>query len=252
MDCAMRAEAIYLQGLRLPSTPPALIGTAVHASTAAFDQAVLDEAPITVDDATEVAVEALANPEEEVDWTGVKYQSAEEAAIKAHVRYCTEVAPQMTYSHVELSFGDLHVDMGDGVEFLLTGTGDRVYLDDQGLAGMADIKTGGAAVSASGFVQTKKHKLQLGQYTVLAEAELGIPLEADALIIGINTKGDAVAGVGNVPDAKAALVGTADGAPGFLHYVKSMVQTGLFPPNPSSNLCTPKYCPLFFKCRYRG
>lgn len=36
-DCAMRWEASNLLGLRMPSNPRAMLGTAVHAGTAAFD-----------------------------------------------------------------------------------------------------------------------------------------------------------------------------------------------------------------------
>ena len=38
-DCALRWEAKHLQGMRMPNSPRALIGTGVHEGTAAFDRA---------------------------------------------------------------------------------------------------------------------------------------------------------------------------------------------------------------------
>lgn len=41
-DCAARAEAKHLLGRKMPSSPKALLGTAIHKSTAVYDQSKLD------------------------------------------------------------------------------------------------------------------------------------------------------------------------------------------------------------------
>ena len=82
-DCALRWQK-RREGLQLPSTPPALIGTAVHASTAAYDQSYLDGTGLTIDDTAGIAVDALSNPNEDVDWAGVKKDKSINTAIKVH------------------------------------------------------------------------------------------------------------------------------------------------------------------------
>ena len=52
-DCPARWYAKAIEGKRLPSGPGAVIGQAIHASTAVFDQAVLDGSPIHASDAAD-------------------------------------------------------------------------------------------------------------------------------------------------------------------------------------------------------
>jgi hypothetical protein len=251
LDCPMRWQKRNLEGMRLPSTPPALIGTAVHASTAVYDQGQVDSpGSVSIDDAAGVAVDAINNPEDDVDWMGMRAEKAINTAIRTHVAYCEEIAHQHDYTIVEHTLKPLKIDMGDGVVFELTGTLDRIRQDEFGYRGVSDVKTGMAAVGADGRVVIGKHAAQLGTYTVLAEQEFG-PMMLPAGIIGLSTGGSARVGFSEVKDAKSSLIGEFD-EPGLLHFIKPYFKTGMFPPNPGSFMCSKKYCPFFSRCRFHG
>lgn len=249
-DCALRWEKKNLRGMTLPSSPPAAIGTAVHASTAAFDQSKLDGTGMSIDEAAGVAIDSLNNPDEEVDWAGVAIHKAEETALRVHLAYCTEIAPAQDYALVEHSVTPMIIEMENGVVFELTGTMDRIR-HENGQYGVVDVKTGMSAVGADGVIAVGKHMGQLGVYTLLAENELTDPITLPAAIIGLSTGSQARVGFREVPGARESVIGTLD-EPGLLHYYAPYFKTGLFPPNPQSWLCSEKFCPFFKSCRFHG
>jgi hypothetical protein len=249
LDCPLRWEKRNLQGMKLPSTPPALIGTAVHASTAVYDQSELYGDGLTIDDAAGAAVDAISNPREEIDWMGSTLKKAIHTALSVHVDYCTQVAPTANYVAIEASLAPLLIEMPNGVVFEMTGTLDRVREKD-GMRGIADVKTGGRAVNMDGEVVVGKHLPQLGTYELLGEQKFGAMI-LPSQIIGLNTVGGGRVGVGEVEGAKTALIGNQD-EPGILNYVAPYFKSGLFPPNPGSWLCSNRYCPFFSKCIYHG
>lgn len=250
LDCPKRWEQKYIYGQFLPSSPPAAIGTAVHASTAVYDQSKIDGSGLTVDDAAGAAIDSLYNPTEEVDWQDVDKSDAEQTVLAVHNVYCNEVSPTQDYLIVEHTLEPLQIDMGDGLVLEMTGTLDRVRVDALGAKGVADVKTGKTAVNAKGEVQVSKHLPQLGAYTLLAEQEFGT-LAAPAAVIGLATLKTPRAGVQEVPGAKEALIGKED-QPGILHFVSTYFKTGLFPPNPGSWLCSEKFCPYYRRCQFHG
>ena len=140
-----------------------------------------------------------------------------------------------------------------GVVIELTGHLDRrrvVYSEDgKQWQGVSDIKTGARAVNADGSAKLGRHGPQLGVYQLLAEHSLGFRMELEPEIIGLQTAGTQRVGVAPVPNAMKALIGS-DLALGFLDYVGEYFRSGLFPPNPGSMLCTPKYCPCWDSCPY--
>jgi hypothetical protein len=239
-----------MEGARMPGTAPTQIGTAVHESTAAYDQNILDGKDGDVSGTVEIAVDLLEHPNEEVDWQGVRLDTAIEAAVNAHVNYCNWIAPEFNYVAVEHTLESLQVDMGDGIIFELTGTLDRIYENNLGQKGILDVKTGKAIVDAHGDVKTAKHKSQLGEYELLGEKAFGA-LDAPAVIAGLGTTGAYRHGTAQVHNAKEALIGT-EYAPGLLQYAASMFKTGMFPPNPSSFLCSKTYCPIYHRCQFHG
>lgn len=249
-DCAHRWEAEHLLGMRGPRSAPAQLGTAVHAGTALFDASRLPGAtPITADDAADAVVKAINEPEEDVAWTDMTPRSAEKIALALHTKYCADVAPKQTYLGVEVRCEKLELpELG----IALTGTNDRVRVVKGVGNGITDLKTGKRAVGADGKPETKKHAIQLGVYELLAEHVLGIPIDAPAQIVGMNT-GETPAtqrvGVGEVARARDLLVGTED-EPGFLQAAARIVSSGDFPANPNSFLCSPKFCPRYASCRF--
>jgi hypothetical protein len=263
LDCAARAEAKHLLNKRCPTSGNALLGTALHKSTAVYDKSRLEGAGITIDEAAGAAVDAIHKPQEEVSLgeDDNTLDEMESIAIALHHRYCREIAPWQKYAHVEVYCERVEItDIG----LALTGTTDRVALIEHletptdGTParighGIRDLKSGKTAVSADGTVKTKGHGFQLGVYEILAEQALGIPITEPAQIIGLQTgkteRGQRV-GVGESNRPRDTLIGDVD-SPGVLELVADMIHAGRFPGNPRSILCHEKYCPIFQPCKFR-
>ena len=82
-------------------------------------------------------MDALLKPDEEVDWSDDSPQAAEKIALALHSKYCGNVAPTQESVAVEAKCDALTIsDPG----ITLTGTIDRVYRDEDGSPGIADIK----------------------------------------------------------------------------------------------------------------
>lgn len=250
-DCPARWAAKNLEGLRMPRSVAAQLGTAVHAGTAVFDTSRLPGgSPVSADDAAGALVDAIHKPEEEVDWEDSAPNDVERIALALHTKYCADVAPTQIYRGVEVACEKLELpDLG----IALTGTTDRVRETPAGL-GITDLKTGKTAVNTEGRANTQGHGPQLGVYELLAEHAMGLHITAPAQIVGMNTGKTAAAqrvGTGEVQDARAALVGTEE-EPGLLQHASRLIHSGAFFGNPKSYLCGPKYCPAHPTCRFKG
>jgi hypothetical protein len=264
-DCALRWEQIHLNGLANPAGPRALIGTGVHAGSAAFDQARLEKAPISLDDAVGFALDEMAEriADGEVVWSGDEpnRKEVEKIATRVTLNYCADISPRYEFEAVELTTKPLDIDCGGGMIVRLTGTLDRArtvvqtapwldVADPQRIRRrIADVKTGGAVVGADGVVATKKHRPQCGTYEMLYEHSTGLPITDGSEVIGLNTKGRFNTGHGIVRGAKQLLLGT-DAEPGLILRAAAMFRTGMFNPNPQSMLCSAKYCPYHNRCPY--
>ena len=250
-DCAARAEARQLLKMRTPSSGKALLGTAIHKSTAAYDQAVLAGTGITIDEAAGAAVDAIHHPQQDVVLDDdEKPNELEATALGLHKLYCETIAPTQDYAAVEVECDRLEItDLG----LTLTGTTDRVRKVDQG-HGVADLKSGGNAVRADGHVETKGAAYQLAVYELLAEKASGIPITAPARVIGLQTgktpRGQRVAVSEPIVDARSVLIGDEE-SPGVLEAVAAMIHAGTFVGNPRSMMCHDKYCPIFNRCKFR-
>lgn len=255
-DCALRFQKEQLEGYRKPGSPRALIGTGVHAGTAAFDSAKLQHSPIRIDDAAGAAVDAIHEriASEGVDWMDGEptRKEVESIALRVTTNYCADISPRYAFEAVEMTTKPLDIDCGGGVTVRLTGTLDRsrVVVSDTGTRrGIKDVKTGKRAVSAAGIAETKKHKPQIGTYELLYEHTTGLPIDGVSGIIGLNTAGKFQTGTGDVHGAKQLLLGT-DQVPGLIEIAAQMFRSGLFPPNPQSPLCSERYCAFHSNCPY--
>ncbi len=251
-DCGARWEAKHILGIRMPSSPPAHLGTSIHASTAVFDKARLEGSPVTVDDAAGEFIDTLHNPTEEVDWSDsdLTIKKAEQIGLQLHSRYCAEIAPHQDYVAVEMTCEALDISFDEDLTITLTGTTDRVRRLPDGTLGIADLKSGGRAVGADGVAVTKGHAPQIGIYNLLAEFALGRQIDGDGQIVGLQTSGKARVGTGIIENPKAALIGSPD-TPGLLEYAAAMLKHGIFPGNAKSYLCSQKYCPIYATCAYK-
>ena len=249
-DCPARWESIHIHKKNAKRSPRAQLGTAVHASTAVFDKSTLDGAGITPDEAAGSAVDAIQQPEEDVDWSDEKPSDIEPIALALHHRYCNDVAPFQRYVAVEVQCDALEIsDLG----IVLTGTTDRIYQSDDGGYGVGDIKTGKNAVKKNGTVATKGHAYQIGTYELLAQYASKINLTEPGKIFGLNSGKTAVAqrtGIAQVVGARDILLGDGD-TPGVLQRASKIIHSGDFWGNPRSMLCEKKYCPIYNTCSFR-
>lgn len=258
-DCAMRWEAQNLLNMRLPSSPRAQLGTAIHGGTAAFDQANLDGHPISIDDAAGVFVDELSASTSDVDWRAdhtLNKRQAEQIGLTLVSRYCADIAPHYTFCAVELEIAPFVIQCDNGVNIELTGTLDRtrIRVATQG-KGISDLKTGAAAVQPNEthtrrVAKTKGHAAQIGTYELLAEHTLGEAMTEPGEIIGMKTSGQPEIANGFIHHARRVMLGD-DQTPGMIEHAANMIQSGLFPPNPQSWCCSKKYCPRWTQCIFR-
>ncbi|MBL4866371.1 MAG: PD-(D/E)XK nuclease family protein [Pseudomonadales bacterium] len=250
-DCAYKWEWETLLGNNSVSGPRALLGSAIHASTAVYDQSLLDNSEITIDEAANAFVYALHHPEYDVNWKGgdLRVGEAERIGLTLHSKYCTDVSPYYNYVSVEMETNPLEIDCGDGITIILTGTLDRarIWHSAEGI-GISDLKTGVAAVQ-KGVAKTKGFIAQLGTYELLYEHSTDKEITAPSEIIGLKTSGKAEIGTASVHNAKQMLIGTVDSY-GLIDYAKEYFKSGMFPPNPQSYLCSPKYCARWDHCNF--
>jgi hypothetical protein len=244
-DCPHRWYWQNIVRLKSPWSGAALLGTAIHAGTGCYDSLRMAGAEASIEEAVDVSRAELFQKSDEAEWDDrLDVRSADDLAIALTARYCETIAPARQYAAVELKCEALDITTDHGV-VRLTGTTDRVRVLPDGSMGIADIKTGGRAtekaMDGSRRAVTKGHHLQLGIYTLMAEAASGERLDAPAEIIGLQTTKDAPVATGEVADVKTPLLGT-DEKPGLIEIAAGMLKSGIFPPNPRSMLCSAKYC----------
>lgn len=249
-DCAMRWQAIHLEGRRVPTTLNAVLGRAVHKGTAVFDVERVAGLPGNVSAAMDAAAETVEKPDEDIALTDTdKPAQAKDVAVSLVEKYATDFAPTRHYVGVEIGVPALDVtDLG----ITLTGTADRVRLTDDG-PGICDLKTGKTIVDARGVVAVSGHASQIGVYELLAEAALGRRMTADAEVIGLQTnitREKQRIATGLVQNAREVLTGTQD-AGGLLPVMARIAHGELTWGNPRSFMCHERFCPAFKTCFYR-
>lgn len=248
-DCPASWAATHIEGKRTPSNGKSLLGQAVHASTAVYDQSTLDGTGISISEAAAAAVDTIHRPNDEVVWDGDSPEEAEKIALSLHHKYCETIAPHQDYRAVEIKCEHLEIsDLG----LILTGTTDRIRETDEGLA-ICDLKTGKAAVGLDGSVKTAGHAYQMGVYELLAESASGVPITGPAQIIGMNTaKTPALqrTGIGIISGARDVLLGDAEST-GILEHAARIIHSGSFWGNPKSMMCHQAYCAAYSSCKFR-
>ena len=205
---------------------------------------------MTVDEAAGLFVDTLRNPERDVDYQQdeLTVNEAERIGLQLHTLYCLDVSPRFVFSSVEATMQPLDIDCGDGTVIRLTGTMDRARVATTPAgAVIPDIKTGSRVIE-HGAVKIKGRSAQLGTYQLMYERERN-ELTAGAQVIALQTSSKPQAGASVVFDAKRVMVGT-ETQPGLIEFAADMFRTGLFPPNPQSMLCSPKYCARWATCNF--
>lgn len=254
-------------GMRKPSSLRASLGTAIHAGTAAFDQAVLDKSPITADEAAGAFIDTLHNPNGDVDYKidrSITMREAEVIGLTLCTRYCNDIAPKFQFKAVEMKMAPLEVDCGNGIVIRLVGSMDRARVakvpqiqlisEDNTLYGptegtvIPDIKTGGRIIE-NGQVALKGKSAQLGAYQLMYE-NTADEITIGSQIIALPTTGKLIPQVSHVWDAKRVMLGT-EKSPGLIELAAKMFKDDFFPPNPQSPLCSKKFCPRWETCGYR-
>lgn len=249
-DCAMKWEGEHLLGIRKNAGLRAWLGSSVHAGTAAFDSAHLAKNDIKPDDAAGVFVDTLHHPEYDVDYSqdDLTLKDAERIGLTLTTKYCTEIAPQFNYVAVEMKLEPMVIDCGGDTTVTLTGTMDRARaaVTEAGDV-IPDLKTGSRVVS-NGVASMKGRLAQTGTYELMYGHTTHRPT-AGGQIIALGTSAKTPVAVSPVFDARKVMIGTAD-QPGLIEYAARMFRAGLFPPNPNSPLCSPKYCARWNSCLF--
>lgn len=239
-SCPKRWAAIHLDKLPpMPSTPPAVIGSAVHEGTAVYDSAILSGENIAPDDAAGVVVDYLQHPKDDVNWSSMTYKEAERRALGVYTRYVTDEAPNLKFYAVELPLDALNIDFPEqDITISLTGTLDRIFIDSEKRS-VLDIKSGERVMSQS----VSKHMAQLGAYQILAQNKLGIAMDAAPKLCRLQTSAEYKTDVVSVPGSITTLLGTDD-EKGLLQHAAEMLSSGDLVGDASSWLCSEKFCPL--------
>lgn len=252
-DCAHKWEGEMLLGMRKPAGLRAHLGTSIHASTARFDSGRLPGGDrVSADDSADLFVQTLHNPDRDVDYSkdDLTVREAEKIGLKLHTRYCLDVSPHFNWLSVEAPLQPLDINCGSGIVIRLTGTMDRARVAATAAgAVIPDLKTG-ARVIANGAVVTKGRAPQLGTYQLMYEADReNGGATVGAQVIALQTTPAGNVGASPVFDARRVMVGTDD-QPGLIEHAAVMFRTGLFPPNPQSTLCSPRYCGRWDSCPF--
>jgi len=190
-DCALRWHAKHILKMRQPASRRMVLGTAVHAGTAMFDQARLDGRPIKPNEAAGAVVDKLNNPGEDVkaDEDDMSPKEAEAIGLTLHAKYCAEISPRYDFRAVELDLGGLDIAVPEqGVTVRITGHLDRSRVSRQRnvkALRISDIKTGGRAAYKDGRAETKGRGLQIGIYQILTEQTLGESVDPIGEVIGL-------------------------------------------------------------------
>lgn len=265
LDCPLRWYTIHVEKREGPTSGPAYLGTSLHMAAGKFDQATLENEPITPDDAVDIALGMIDHPEQEVAWGELSQAKARNTAHLLTLDYCTRIAPTMTFEKVEVKCTPLVINMGDGVSFELTGTADRVrmqYEQSRGLVetrsgailrGITDLKSG-RQIIRNGQIAIEKHIGQLGAYEILeimVAADTGHEMTLPAQVIALPTSGaERRVQVDTVDRPARVLLGEGANA-GVLRVAAAMAKSGVFHGNPRSQLCSKKYCPIY-PCWWTG
>jgi hypothetical protein len=250
-DCAHAWEGTHILGMHKPAGLRAQLGTALHASTAAFDAGRLPGGDaVSATDSAAVLVDTLQTPREDVDYTqdDLTVSQAERIGLSLHSSYCHDVSPRYTYKSVEQRLDPVDIDCGGGTFVRLTGTMDRARVaQTSGGIVIPDLKSG-ARVISQGQAVTKGRSAQIGTYQLLYEQTEGLTT-IGGQVIALHTSSKPAVAVSPVFDAKRVMLGTDD-QPGLIEHAAAMFRTGLFPPNPSSNLCSERYCARWHHCNF--
>jgi hypothetical protein len=253
-DCGLRWKETQLLGKKMPSTPPALIGSAAHAGTAVFDQARMDGVEGCVDDAMDAARDIIAHPQYEIDWNGEKPSDAITIAANLTLSYCNDIAPRYTYVSVETACKPLDIEAKNGTVIRFTGHIDRKRVSGDKF-GISDLKTGVRIMRADGTVNTQTSGAQLATYELLEmmdAATSGIESILPAEVIALPTSGKHKPTTATILNPHHVLIGDpARGEKGLIDDLADMLKYDIFPGNPRSTLCHAKYCPIYKTCRYR-
>ncbi len=254
-DCAYKWEAENILGMTKPSSGRAHLGTSMHKSTAAIDTRQMNNDPMSIDEAIDIFLDSIENPDEEVDWKhdDLAITDARHIGIKLNDMYLNEWSHKFNFLSVEKEIGAIDINTDQGVIIRLTGRMDRIRIistNEGTRKSIVDVKTGKAAVSG-GKATTKGKGAQLGVYEILEEEESGEACNGPAGIIGMQTSKNPKIALGSIDQPRKLLLGD-DQNEGMISMAGKMLKSGLFTPNPSSMLCDKKWCARWNSCIYHG
>lgn len=245
-DCPARWKAVHLDGMKSRTSGAAVLGTALHEATAAYDEAIMSDDPISPEDAADVLVDFI-NTSVDVVWDNWSPKTAIRTGLRLLSMYTLDVAHKFNWVAVEAELPDLEFEWDNGVKVRLTGHLDRIFELSLGVLGVLDNKSGARVLDAHGNVKAWLHRDQLGCYEILAEQEWG-PMTATARILGFPTMSqNPQLVIGEIAGGRDHLVHEKGPIAAACMYL----ERDLWPGNPQSSLCSKKWCPAWKGCRWR-
>ena len=246
MDCQVRFKAKQLDGITMKweKSPEAIIGSAVHLAVGYFDGCMINDADVTISDATEIAIEYVDGEWVEADFNlpSSELERAKRLATESVMAYCWNLATsghgKQTFA-VEPKLPPVTLHLSD-IDVEITGTPDRIYRVDHAF-GIRDIKTGARAFDIQGRAP------QLGIYELIAtQAGFNISLPSQIISIGKPSSIPApITRVTNVTNAQEIAAYGNDSQPGLISAVARAARSDFFLGNPRSSLCSEKFCPIY-------
>lgn len=250
-ECPARWYATQIDGLTMPAQVPTWLGTSLHKALELYDRTKMSTGTLLdVADVQSAFVQTLWHPTEEVVGEEEEFKKAEKNGLELVRKYAESIAPNRRYAAIEATCPKLDVVV-EGVVIRLSGTLDRIRIDDQDRYGVTDFKSGATVVKADETIDVDPYRGQIGVYEILGEAVVNKPMTAPGEIIGLGANGKARVATQEVPNAAESLVGTAE-MPGVLQYAARIAKHEIWFGNPKSFLCGVKYCPIYERCRFRG
>ena len=249
VDCALRWYKVHVEGMRTYSRGRTRLGSATHEGTAVFDSGQGDAS-----DAAHQFIDVLYQDSGDVIWDDISQHEAETIGLVLVADWCQRISPRWQWAAVEHTLEPQSVIVNDDVLVTMTGTLDRVYRhfrDETAVYGPLDIKSGARIVGPDGVINAAPHIAQVEQYRFLYQTETGIELNGPAMVGALPTAGND-AGTVSLGEISTRSTNLFYGEGGYLDTLAMYARTGLWPGNPSSALCSKKYCPNFNTCRWRA
>lgn len=245
--CPKAYEYRYVEGIREALPGRVLVGFAFDKAINLINERLRDNKPADTDEAIEVGIAHLRDPEEEFDRTDIAGDDALEQKMTSAVNeYAATIAPDLNVADVQYE-----IDWNILPDVKVTGYVDLVQSLDDGLQ-ITDVKSTMKKKSGKYTHDTAATDNQLTLYAAAIDSTTDKPVVARGWIVAdIGRKSDGrietVAVRDNDQSSTTALAITNTRA--VIAQMETACETGLFPPYGKGTWkCSATYCEFWNRC----